>query len=362
MANAKKGQTKRWQRAQKPSYWARIPADVRYDADLPSGAKLLYGEIDALSKKKGYCWASNMYFARLYSKSVDTISRWVAALVEKDHISSVVKAEDANRRYLSPIPKSTHELMASAASDQQGTIRKNADSTIGKNAGTPIRKNAEGTIRKNAELNKTRGNKTRGNRENDPLPPVISDEDKIKMLQSRAEQNGGKLKPEDACQFAFLNSKVESPILDYDFFDFFESEVLGRFDKITITPAILADWHDQLFEKYGSKVTTAAISEHRSIRKGWQPMFADVVAIAKRIGREEKKKAEGRIAAEKRAAMKTAETRRAAEIVKPPDKMSDDELKEKFRKHIDNGNKFMASRLKKEIVKRTADKKLKGLG
>jgi len=82
----------------KPSYYAIIPADVRYNADIADGAKLLYGEITALTNAQGYCWASNAYFARLYSCSVDTISRWVKALVDAGYIRTQIDRENGNER------------------------------------------------------------------------------------------------------------------------------------------------------------------------------------------------------------------------------------------------------------------------
>jgi hypothetical protein len=64
---------------EKPSYYAIIPANVRY-ADIKANAKLLYGEITALSSQKGYCWSSNNYFAELYGVSKNTISLWINQL------------------------------------------------------------------------------------------------------------------------------------------------------------------------------------------------------------------------------------------------------------------------------------------
>ena len=69
-----------------PSYFAIIPASVRYDKTLTPNAKLLYGEITALSNAKGYCWATNSYFANLYGKSDRSISEWVSQLEKADHI------------------------------------------------------------------------------------------------------------------------------------------------------------------------------------------------------------------------------------------------------------------------------------
>lgn len=66
---------------EKPNYYAIIPAKVRYSSLKPN-AKLLYGEITALSNKLGYCYASNNYFAELYGVSKNTVSRWLSDLTK----------------------------------------------------------------------------------------------------------------------------------------------------------------------------------------------------------------------------------------------------------------------------------------
>ena len=63
-----------------PGYYAIIPATVRYDDRLTPNAKLLYGEITALSNKEGYCWAGNAYFANLYGVTKTSISTWIGNL------------------------------------------------------------------------------------------------------------------------------------------------------------------------------------------------------------------------------------------------------------------------------------------
>ena len=64
---------------EKPTYYAIIPANVRY-SNLKPNAKLLYGEITALSNKLGYCYATNNYFSDLYNVSKNTISSWLSDL------------------------------------------------------------------------------------------------------------------------------------------------------------------------------------------------------------------------------------------------------------------------------------------
>ena len=71
----------------KKSYYAIIPGNVRYDTRLCPNAKLLYGEISALCNERGYCWASNEYFAELYGVSRTSISKWISSLKECGYIN-----------------------------------------------------------------------------------------------------------------------------------------------------------------------------------------------------------------------------------------------------------------------------------
>lgn len=90
---------------QQRSYYAIIPANVRYDKDLVPNAKLLYGEITALCNEKGYCWASNQYFAELYGASVLSVKRWVNSLVTKGYVYRTLtykpNSKEVDKRILS---------------------------------------------------------------------------------------------------------------------------------------------------------------------------------------------------------------------------------------------------------------------
>lgn len=82
------------------SYYAIIPANVRYDKDLTPNAKLLYGEITALCNEHGHCWASNNYFSELYGVSKISISKWISLLVEKGYINSVLIYKEGTKQIL----------------------------------------------------------------------------------------------------------------------------------------------------------------------------------------------------------------------------------------------------------------------
>lgn len=82
------------------SYYAIIPANVRYDKNLTPNAKLLYGEITALSNEQGYCWASNSYFAELYGVSKTSISKWINQLIANGYLKSIIIYRDGTKEIL----------------------------------------------------------------------------------------------------------------------------------------------------------------------------------------------------------------------------------------------------------------------
>ena len=72
---------------ERPGYWAVLPAQVRYDAELPASAKILYAEISSLTDQRGYCYAANDYFVQLYGCAERTLQRLLRALEDRGYIT-----------------------------------------------------------------------------------------------------------------------------------------------------------------------------------------------------------------------------------------------------------------------------------
>ena len=84
----------------KKSYFAIIPANVRYDKRLKLLSRLLYAEITALTNEKGYCWATNKYFAELYEVSIQTISSCINQLKEFGYINVEIIYKEGTKEIL----------------------------------------------------------------------------------------------------------------------------------------------------------------------------------------------------------------------------------------------------------------------
>ena len=91
---------------QEPNYWGIMGADVRYNDKLSSSQKIMYVEITALSNTKGYSWATNSYFARLYNVTTKTVSSWIKTL-EKEGLIRIEydwgKGKQVQQRRMYPV-------------------------------------------------------------------------------------------------------------------------------------------------------------------------------------------------------------------------------------------------------------------
>ena len=131
-----------------PNFYAIIPADIRYSKELSMFQKLLYAEITALTQKDWFCWASNAYFAELYWKPPETISRVINDLAEKWFFKIFIEKEKWNLRkiYIWEIWKASWKIV------KTNTIDKNINSYWWKHQET-IDKNVNKIIKDNIKKN-----------------------------------------------------------------------------------------------------------------------------------------------------------------------------------------------------------------
>lgn len=185
---------------EKPNYYAIIPADVRYDKDLKDKAKLLYGEIVALSNKDGYCYASNKYFAELYSVSTRTITALIRSLIDKEYLSSELTYK-----------KNTKEVLQRKL-------------YLSKKSSIPIEKNFYTPIEENFQDNNTSINNTSINIKEKSIKRKIFTKPKIEEIQQYCiERNNG------------INAEA--------FYDFYESKnwYVGK-NKMSDWKACVRTW------------------------------------------------------------------------------------------------------------------------
>ena len=133
---------------EQPSYYAILPAVVRYDSSLNSSQKLLFSEITALTNKTGVCWASNNYFANLYNVDPSTVSKWVSALESKGYIkiNYIKEGKQIKQRRIELIQE-VLKLKQEGIENIQGGIEKTPKRIIKANNTNNIKKEYSDSIR-----------------------------------------------------------------------------------------------------------------------------------------------------------------------------------------------------------------------
>ena len=172
-----------------PSYYSILTADVRYDKRLKPNEKLLFSEITALSNKRGYCNASNNYFAQLYDVTTVTASNWVNHLKDRGYIDV--------------------EMIYDGKQIKERRIFVNSN-PIKENVEDPIKNNFKGGIKEKFKENITRFNNTSKNKQ------LEEDFEKLWKLYPRKE---GKKKAFEAYKRAIkngtTNKEIQTGIVNY---------------------------------------------------------------------------------------------------------------------------------------------------
>jgi hypothetical protein len=118
----------------KPNFYAIIPASVRYCKELQPAAKLLFGELVALTSIKGYCYARDPYFMHLYEVDRTTIQRWLASLKQKGFIHvDFNRATNERRIYVLAMQQGLTQKRDKPDAKMQQASRKNAAHSITEN-------------------------------------------------------------------------------------------------------------------------------------------------------------------------------------------------------------------------------------
>lgn len=136
----------------KPSFYAILTANVRYDKNLTDGEKILFAEITALAEKTGICWAGNQYFADVHNVAVETISRRINKLKKLGHIKVEMQLAKGTKAIEKRLIRINHNYYNS----DDLPIDINVDRPIDINVNTPIDTNVKDN---NTSMNTTSNNK-----------------------------------------------------------------------------------------------------------------------------------------------------------------------------------------------------------
>lgn len=97
-----------------PSLFVIIPMSVKERRDLSANAKLLYGEIMALARRKGFCYATNQYIAERMGLAKSSITAIIRELKNKNLIKVEIRRvkEGTYRRItINPVNYQTGEIV-----------------------------------------------------------------------------------------------------------------------------------------------------------------------------------------------------------------------------------------------------------
>ena len=205
-----------------PNYFGILPANVRYDKKLKPMEKILYTEITALANSKGYCYATNSYFANLYDVHKNTAGTWINNLEKLGYIKSRIIYETGTKN----------------VKERQLFII----TPINEKIDTPINKKIDTPINKKIEDNNTRYNNTSSNKKK------INKKENVEIIK--------------------IKSVYESKEFEKAFYDFIDMRV--EIKKVPTKRAM--EMIIKKLEKVDNEELAIKMLE-RSIINNWQDVF-----------------------------------------------------------------------------------------
>jgi len=132
------------------------------DHNLSDGACRLHTRILSLSRKEGYCWANNSFFARELNISKASASRRVSELCERGYIRIEIDKQGGNKRYIYPIDTlGTNDITATTSAQECDDPISNGDDSSAQMNGETLVSHADTSpqnllepLRTDAEHNK----------------------------------------------------------------------------------------------------------------------------------------------------------------------------------------------------------------
>lgn len=219
-----------------PTFYAVLPASVRYDSRLKAQEKILYCEITALSNVNKFCHAGNGYFSDLYGVDERTIRRWLNNLAKHGYITiEYEKQGEGQKRRIIPSDNAAADVHEMSGPDKNvRTPRTKMSDTPGQKCPQEYYKN-----------NNTRENNTRA---------------------------GARASVSDIFRDAFPgNKRLTEALLAFE-----ESRAAGK-HPLTVNAASLAcNKLNQLADEAGVRDRygyMVAVLE-QSILRGWEGLFA----------------------------------------------------------------------------------------
>ena len=177
------------------SYYAIIPANVRYDKNINANAKLLYGEITALCNEKGYCWATNDYFAELYGVSKVSVSNWISSLEKNGYITREIIYKEGSKEILNRYLSIVNDLLKKSLIPNKETFN------------TPIKeKFKDNNTVINNTINNTKNKKEKGGI-NALIASYTTNQELIDSIKGFIQMRAAKKKPmtDRALKMLFIN-------------------------------------------------------------------------------------------------------------------------------------------------------------